>query len=854
MLETLSPISANFEAIEAEFESKLEQFVMGINRNTEDLQQASFLVRASGYENKLPNIFSRKVCALASQLGEKKLTNAKEIILQFLRNVIISSTYIPRMEHAALGYLKTCVESLGNYVRSAKEAIVQLLVDVLLGVYKLPGKQPHDLMISGISHKIAWGIIGAISMISFETDDDMLALANGIRLSLQLYRRNSPLTKTQLNQLVMLFHVSIEIENLFKIQSNCYYSPTIFSQVYSDILFSTQKDALARLVKEDITAIQGYVELLVIPSDNIAHLVHLCREICLTSVTDDELPNLLRDQENNRELDSTSASSLHVFCKQVIFAGSQMGKDILENIRFIANKQISKGPLYEFLCPLTELHSILPLLFQGYSPTFLVNMIEISLSLAYNHILHVLNNQLLDKHAVDSAETLAGQLIGILVQATIQLKGSFIIEFSDVKQLTERCLLRVGKVLAIIFERYQQNEAFNTPPREYVDCSLASVIAFVLGTEIDLMESIKLLCKANMLAVDRLGQCIQDMRLCYRTMIDDETTDSVSLSLVCSYLTLVKIKNESNTQTFPLICYNKIMSNPLINVDSRYVARINDIFRGRNVFIDTGSMIVFEYSLGSFRINISTYTIVLLLLLFCQSDEFKQPLRFNKFISQFFTTFAIENTPGSRLLVTMLTLGLIFDVPFMCLSKTGHSVSDGQVDYTDGFITSFTDISELLNCGSIAEIRLKGDSVDRLAGLFVYANPYAGEVIKILIEQGFDLFDPERQTVNIHFPEYISQQPPDISPQHQNYQNNSSTHTDDTHAPHARRYISQHHLSLKAAVVQYIKRSKSSLLEIHSEISKKWLIELDTLKIILGELVDTGVIELDEQGLYIYDL
>lgn len=182
-------MSLSLETVEVEFETSLEQFVMGINRSTEDLQQASFLVRASGYENKLPQIFSRKVCALALQLGEKKLANPKEIILQFLKNVIISSTYIPRIEHAALGYLKRCVDLFGKYTSAAKEAIVQLLVDVLLGVHNLPGKPLYDLMINRVAHKVAWGIVGAISMIPFETDDDMSALANGIRLSLQLCKR-----------------------------------------------------------------------------------------------------------------------------------------------------------------------------------------------------------------------------------------------------------------------------------------------------------------------------------------------------------------------------------------------------------------------------------------------------------------------------------------------------------------------------------------------------------------------------------------------------------------------------------------------------------------------------------------
>lgn len=139
----LSSLSVDFETAETEFETKLEQFVMGLNRDTADLQQASFLVRASGYEHKLPVVFSRKVYALALQLKEKNLGNAREIILQFLKNVVISSTYIPRLEHAALGYLERCISSFGIYVYSAKEAIVQLLVDVLLGVYNLPGKAPR---------------------------------------------------------------------------------------------------------------------------------------------------------------------------------------------------------------------------------------------------------------------------------------------------------------------------------------------------------------------------------------------------------------------------------------------------------------------------------------------------------------------------------------------------------------------------------------------------------------------------------------------------------------------------------------------------------------------------------------
>lgn len=847
-------MSACVEALEAEFESKLEQFVMGINRNTEDLQQASFLIRASGYENKLPSIFSRKVCALALQLSNRKLANAKEIILQFLRNVIISSTYIPRMEHASLGYIKTCVDSFGTYIRFAKEAAVQLLIDVLLGVYNLPGKQLYDLMIGGISNKVAWGVVGAISMVSFETDDDMLALANGIRLSLQLCRKDTPLTRTQLNQLVMLFRISIEVENLFKVQSNLYCSPTLFSQIYGDIFFSAQKDALVRLVRDDVTAIQGYVELLVIPSDNIAHLGHLCREISLASVTDDELPNMLRGHDSCRTLDSALVSSLRVFCKQVIFAGSQMGKGVLENIRFVANKQISKGALYEFLSPLTEIQSILPLLFQDQSSAFLINMIELSLSIAYNGIMHVLSNSTLDQKAIDSAEASAGQLIGILVQAAIQLKGSFIIGCDEAKQLTKRCLMRVGKVLAIIFEQHQGHGAPDDSSKEPIVHASASVIAFVLGTEIDLVESMKLLCKSNMLAVDRLSQCIQDMRLCYRVVIDDEATDDAALSLVCSYLTLVKNRGESGTQAFPVIYYSTIVSNPLVCVDARYTARMEDIFRGRNVFIDTGSMVVFEYTIGSFSVNISTYTLVLLLLLFVQSDNFKPALRFNRFISQFFTTFAMENTLNSRMLVTRLTLGLAFDVPFICLSKTGHSPSEKQVDYTDGFITSFTDISGSLNCGNIAEVGLRGDSVDRLATLFVYANPYVVDVIKVLIEQGFDLYDPEKKTINMYFPEYVSQQPLDILPQYNDHSCSQVDNIDGTQVPQTRKYIAQHHLSMKATIVQHVKKSKSSLMEIHSEISRKWSIELDTLKVILGELIDTGVLEMDDEGLYVYDM
>lgn len=840
-------MSLSLETVEVEFETSLEQFVMGINRSTEDLQQASFLVRASGYENKLPQIFSRKICALALQLGEKKLANPKEIILQFLKNVIISSTYIPRIEHAALGYLKRCVDLFGKYTSAAKEAIVQLLVDVLLGVHNLPGKPLYDLMINRVAHKVAWGIVGAISMIPFETDDDMSALANGIRLSLQLCKKDAPLTKTYLNQLVVLFRISIEVENLFRVQSSLYCSPTIFSQVYGSIFFSTQKDLLVRLIQTDVTAVQGYVELLVIPSDNIAHLVHLCREISLASVMDEELPSLVCNQDTDQEPGCTMISNLRVFCKQVIFAGSQMGKDLLENIRFTATKQLAKGPLCEFLSPIADLHSILPLLFRDQPPVFLINTIEVSLSLAYKDILHALSDSIPNQSTVDIAEASAGQLVGILVQAVIHMKGSFVIEFSEAKQLIDHCSTRVGKILTIVFERYQGHVASDDVSGEYLPHILAGVIAFILGTEIDLLEALKLLCKGNMLAVDKLTQCVQDMRLCYRVMIDDTSTDDALLSLVCSYLTLVKARDESSTRTFPVICYNQLATTMSIHIDTRYVTRMEEIFRGRNLFINTGSTVIFEYALGSFSVTIRTYVIVMLILLFLQSTDFEPPMRFNKFVSQFFAAFMMENTFASRMLVTRLILGLIFDVPFMCISKTGHSISD-RVDYTSDFIVSFTEISGLLNCSSVADVGLRGDSLDRLATLFVYPNPYIVDVIKILIEQEFDLYDPERKILDMCFPEYISQSP---SGTQQQRTNDLITAVPTSQA---RKYVAQHHLSLKAAIVQCVKRCKSSLLEIHGEISKKWSIELDILKAVLGELVDTGVLEIDEQNLYVYEI
>ncbi|EFO63725.1 Hypothetical protein GLP15_1190 [Giardia lamblia P15] len=850
-----SSMSADLETVETEFETKLEQFVMGLNRDTEDLQQASFLVRASGYEHKLPLVFSRKVCALALQLKEKKLGNAREIILQFLKNVVISSTYIPRLEHAALGYLERCISSLGIYVHSAKEAIVQLLIDVLLGVYNLPGKSPYDLMICRIPHKVAWGIVGAISMIPFETDDDMSALATGIRLSLQSCKKGTPLTKTQLNQLVMLFRISLEVENLFKMQSAFYCSPTIFSQVYGDIFFSAQKDPLVRLVQDDVTAIQGYVELLVIPSTNIAHLVHLCREISLASVPDEELPNLVRNRSTDQELDCTTLSALCAFYKQVIFSGSQVGKKLLENIQSIANKQLAKGPLYEFLSPVADIHSILPLLFLNNSSAFLINMVELSLSLAYRNMLHVLHDSVSDQNGLSSAEASAGQLIGLLVQATIQLKGSFVIECAEAKQLTERCSERVGKVLAIIFEQCQRHKESGGPVRVYALQTLygqADMIAFMLGTEIDLLEALKLLCKDNMLAADKLIQCIQELRLCYRAMIDDNSTNDTPLSLVCPYLTLVRHKNESSTGDFPMICYNLLTSNTILGISTLYTARMDEVFRGRSVLVDTGSRVVFEYALNSFSVNISTYTIVMLLLLFLQSADFEPPLRFNKFVSKFFASFAMESTFSSRVLITRLILGLTFDVPFICLSKTGYSVSPQQVDYTDGFITSFTDISGILNCSTISEIGIRGDSIDRLATLFVYANPYVTDVLRILVEQGFDLYDPEKHLINMYFPEYISQSNPCSSVGIQSQRNGDSFA--DIHTLQTRKYLVQHHLSLKAVIVQCVKRSKSSLLEMYGEISRKWSIELDTLKMILGELVDTGVLEMDEQGLYVFEI
>lgn len=851
----LSSLSVDFETAETEFEIKLEQFVMGLNRDTADLQQASFLVRASGYEHKLPVVFSRKVCALALQLKEKNLGNAREIILQFLKNVVISSTYIPRLEHAALGYLERCISSFGIYVYSAKEAIVQLLVDVLLGVYNLPGRAPHDLLIHKIPHKVAWGIVGAISMVSFETDDDMSALATGIRLSLQAYKKDAPLTKTRLNQLVMLFRVSLEVENLFKIQSSLYCSPTIFSQVYGDIFFSAQKDPLVRLVQDDVTAIQGYVELLVIPSTNIAHLVHLCREISLASVSDEDLPSLVRDRDTNQELGCTTIAALCAFYKQVIFSGHQVGKEVLENIRIAANKQLAKGPLYEFLSPVADIRSILPFLFLNHPLTFLIDMIELSLSLTYRNILRVLRDPLSDQNEVDDAETSAGQLIGLLVQAIIQLGGSFVIECAEAKQLAERCLERVGRVLAIIFDQWQRHKESEALVKTHALQTLhrqADMIAFMLGTEIDLLEALKLLCKGNMLATDKLLQCIQELRLCYRAMIDDNSTSDTPLSLVCPYVTLVRHRSESSTGVFPMIRYELLTSNAMLCISTLYTARLEEVFRGRNILIDTGSRVIFEYALNSFSVNISTYTIVMLLLLFLQSADFEPPLRFNKFVSKFFTSFAMESTLSSRVLITRLILGLVFDVPFICLSKTGHSVSIKQVDYTDGFITSFTDISGILNCSTISEIGIRGDSIDRLATLFVYANPYVTDVLKVLIEQGFDLYDPERHLINMHFSEYIFQSDPHSQPGIL-LQYNSDSFAD-VHTPQSRKYIAQHHLSLKAAIAQCVKRSKSSLLEIHSEISRKWSIELDTLKIILGELVDTGVLEISEQGLYTFEI
>lgn len=67
-------------------------------------------------------------------------------------------------------------------------------------------------------------------------------------------------------------------------------------------------------------------------------------------------------------------------------------------------------------------------------------MIELSLSLTYRNILRVLRDPLSDQNEVDDAETSAGQLIGFLVQAIIQLGGSFVIECAEAKQLAERCL------------------------------------------------------------------------------------------------------------------------------------------------------------------------------------------------------------------------------------------------------------------------------------------------------------------------------------------------------------------------------------------------------------------------------
>lgn len=113
---------------------------------------------------------------------------------------------------------------------------------------------------------------------------------------------------------------------------------------------------------------------------------------------------------------------------------------------------------------------------------------------------------------------------------------------------------RVGRVLAIIFDQWQRHKESEAPVKTHALQTLhrqADMIAFMLGTEIDLLEALKLLCKGNMLATDKLLQCIQELRLCYRAMIDDNSTSDTPLSLVCPYVTLVRHRSESSTGLSP---------------------------------------------------------------------------------------------------------------------------------------------------------------------------------------------------------------------------------------------------------------------------------------------------------------